>query len=704
MLSTVKICYLIGGSNMSKKVLIIIIAFTMLFPITELNTFANASTGEISEGEASIIYRNVTVYAPAVASTESGYVGVISTITVTIQSNGDGRVFVDTLPLTQVDMQGSARLAVKVASALVENDKNSDIDPSSFDYFFVVRTNSPVIGGPSAGAVMTVATVALLENWTLDDKTVMTGMINPDGSTGPIGGIPQKIDAANSVGATRFLIPKGQGTYTELQGWNIVTKSVYDYAWDNYGITVFEVGEINEAIENFTGYTFSYEGSNIEITTEDYIKSMKPLATRLLEDAEDLYNNASKNFENCTVSDDFPNYYRSEINKNLENAKTALEESEDWYDRHLYYTSTSKSFQSLISSRYVLYTCDYFDSGDNEYIQNLLVDVDNLYTTSSNLAKNAEIVDYISLQTIGAAQTRATEAKSYLDNAKNSNLYYVSDVLDFLYDIAFVVERCNSISWWIGIGDHFNKTGEITESNVVSIALEYIDEAQQSITYSNVILNEISGGSSSSSNYLTSAEVLLETARDDLDNGFPAAAFFESLEALVKANLALEIIGTNAENRIDFASEKASSSISKSRKQGIEPVLAVSYYEYAESLSNESDFGSAIIYYKYSGMIAGAVSFANASGGIFVSNYVGSPEVRSKYNLNSLIIIYFALIIGLLAGTGIGLIVGSLVGSKYKQKKPPIKYPPKTFDYGQRHYYPNNQVPRSMRDYYKKNK
>jgi len=87
-------------------------------------SFAESTPGQIYENSEMLSFRNVTVYAPAVAQTESGNVGVISTITVTIQSHGSGRVFVDTLPLAQVDMQGSARLAVKVASALVENDKN----------------------------------------------------------------------------------------------------------------------------------------------------------------------------------------------------------------------------------------------------------------------------------------------------------------------------------------------------------------------------------------------------------------------------------------------------------------------------------------------------------------------------------------------------------------------------------------------------
>ncbi len=158
---------------MIKKIFLISITFLVI--LSSFFQYSNAtSTGQIYEGEISLSYRNVTVYAPAVASTDEGYVGVISTITVTIQNIGSGRVFVDTLPLTQIDMQGSARLAVKVASALVKNDDKCEINPSEYDFFFVVRTSAPIIGGPSAGAIMTVAVTSLLQNWTIDDKTVMT--------------------------------------------------------------------------------------------------------------------------------------------------------------------------------------------------------------------------------------------------------------------------------------------------------------------------------------------------------------------------------------------------------------------------------------------------------------------------------------------------------------------------------------------------
>jgi len=703
-----------------KKLVFIIAIVAIICPSCTQFTVATSNPGQIYEGDESIIYRNVTVYAPAVASTENGYVGVISTITVTIQSNGSGRVFVDTLPLTQVDMQGSARLAVKVASALVKNDENCDVDPSKFDYFFVVRTSSPVIGGPSAGGIMTVATISLLENWEMDNRTVMTGMINPDGSIGPIGGIPQKIDAANSVGATHFLIPKGQGTYTEMvattvNGWittvKPVTRNIADYAMDNYGITVTEVADVNEALNNFTGYSFLFDETVDNITTEDYIKAIKPLASNLLENATKKYENAKSKIENTSIPNNYPTYYKDDLFGSLKVAEENLKKSEETYENETYYTSTSESFQSLIYSRFILYTCEYWDPENDTFMQDLLNDAKTKYTEAAALARNAEISGYISLQTVGAAQLRATEAKERLDSAEsmyNSGLYYYSEVLDFLYNIAFIFERSNSIGWWINIGSNFNETGELNKNTLDDLALEYIEEAQQATIYSSIILNEIGSSAGDSSNYLSLAEDLLTSARNNLENDYPALAFFEALEATVRANLAIELIGFEPKDKIEIASESANNNIAKSRNQGIEPVLAVSYYEFAESLANDSVYDSALLYFRYGGMIAGALGLTEFTGGTS-SRYIGAPDIYETSTLKLLlenmgIVISIAILIGI-AGVGVGMIISGIVlNTKGKQRKEPEK---RIYEYEESKSYPpfpNDDIPRSIKDYYKKQK
>lgn len=686
---------------MKKKLLPIFVTFTLF--VLSFSSYSTATiTGEIQEGEISLNYRNVTVYAPAVARTESGYTGVISTITVTIQDNGSGRVFVDTLPLTQIDMQGSARLAVKVADTLVKNDKNCSVNPYDYDYFFVVRTSSPIIGGPSAGAVMTVATIALLENWPMNNWTVMTGMINPDGSIGPIGGIVQKIDAAASVGATRFIIPKGQGTYTEIvtettvEGnvRTIVTRSlvryVADYALEKYGMEVVEVEDINEAVRYFTGYNFSVLASDGNITTENYTDSMKPLASTLLEEAEGLFNNASELLDNTTISNYYPTYYRSQITDILDTAEEILEESKNWYEEGLYYSSTTKSFQSLINSRTVFYACEYYNSVEKEqYISALLNEVSSFYENESVKARSADIEGIISLQCVGAAQARASEAETFLSEAEAAYNAYTYDFLGVLYKIAFAMERSRSVGWWIGFSSYFNDTGTVDTTVLENLATEYIEDAQQATVYSSVILQEIGEVTGILADYLSSAEELLSSARENLKKDYPAAALFEALNALVKANLAIEMIDTNAVDKIDRARDSASSRISESRNRGMEPILAVSYYELGQVLANESNFDDALVYYKYSGIIAGALGFTNFSSySASTSRFVGVPEINLEGRWwfgHPEFFFYFALV-GLLGGLGLGLITGNL----YLKKKKKEEY--------------DSWRPRSIEDYYKKHK
>ena len=703
-----------------KKSVLIVAIIIILSPSFSQFSYATNNPGEIYEGDESIIYRNVTVYAPAVASTADGYVGVISTVTVTIQSNGSGRVFVDTLPLTEVDMQGSARLAVKVASALVKNDENSDINPSEFDYFFVVRTSSPVIGGPSAGGIMTVATISLLEGWEMDSRTVMTGMINPDGSIGPIGGIPQKIDAAYSVGANHFLIPKGQGTYTEMvattvNGWvttvKPVTRNIADYAMENYGMTVTEVADINEALANFTGYNFMFNETETVVTTDDYLNAIKPLASTLLESARREYKNASMKIENTSIPNNYPNYYRQDLFDSLNVAKENLEKSEEAYENKTYYTSTSESFQSIIYSRFIVYTCDYWNTDNDTYLQDLLNTVKNKYIDAADLARNAEINGYITLQTVGAAQRRATEAKEQLDSAENmynNGLFLYTQVLDYLYKIAFIYERCNSIGWWIGIGSNFNETGELDKDNLDDLALEYIEEAQQATIYSSIIIGEIGSSAGDSANYLNLAEDLLVSARQDLENDYPALAFFEALEATVRANLAIETIGFEPSEKIDLARESSNNNIARSRQQGIEPVIAVSYYEFAESLANDSEYDSALLYFRYGGMIAGALGLTEYSGGTS-SRYIGVTEIFEPSGFNTLLQnIGIVISIAVLAGA-LGIIIGIIIAvatmkKEGKQRNGSKKQAVENRNIQSNPYLRENEIPRSIKDYYKKQK
>jgi Lon-like protease len=85
-----------------------------------------------------------------------------------------------------------------------------------------IRIESGDIGGPSAGLMWSLGLDDLLTPGDLTGGKVVagTGTIDPQGKVGPIGGIGDKVVAAQSVGAEVFLVPKAnlQGAQAASDG------------------------------------------------------------------------------------------------------------------------------------------------------------------------------------------------------------------------------------------------------------------------------------------------------------------------------------------------------------------------------------------------------------------------------------------------------------------------------------------------------
>ncbi|MEM4225028.1 MAG: S16 family serine protease [Desulfurococcaceae archaeon] len=196
------------------------------------------------------------MYAPAVSS---GGQGVLSKITLAVAYPGEGRVFFSALPYTEVETQGAARIAAYIASLV------AGVDFYDYDYYVLVESKVPLVGGPSAGALMTIGLASLLLNTELYGNVTITGMINPDGTIGPVGGLKEKLEAVASSGFKVFLIPRGQRTYTypvytERRIGRVVIREVTYRSIDlveygkSLGVEVLGVGDIAEALYYFTGY------------------------------------------------------------------------------------------------------------------------------------------------------------------------------------------------------------------------------------------------------------------------------------------------------------------------------------------------------------------------------------------------------------------------------------------------------------------
>ena len=238
--------------------------------------------------------KTIELQAPAVTS---GGAGAVINITVGVAYPGIGRLFFSALPFTELDTQAAARTAAWVASTL------AGVEFNRYDYFVAVQSDTPIIGGPSAGALMTIGFLSILLNIDLRRDVAITGMINPDATIGPVGGLKEKLEAVAMEGYRVFLIPKGQRIYRypvvveEKHFFIIVRRIVYksidlvEYG-EKLGVEVYEVGSIVEALEFFSSHTlqecsFPVESSNLLSTNVDQV------LVELLSNASSTLNTAS---------------------------------------------------------------------------------------------------------------------------------------------------------------------------------------------------------------------------------------------------------------------------------------------------------------------------------------------------------------------------------------------------------------------------
>ena len=195
------------------------------------------------------------IYLPAV---DNNGKGVVTKLTVESKP-GEGRVLtnIDKL-LFWVDTQQSIQTAKTVAEDM------SGINGNQYDLIYSIEgDNTTIVGGPSAGAALTIATIAVLENKTLNKNVMITGTIEPDGSIGQVGGVLEKAKAAKDIGTTLFLVPQQEGQFNYLkpvqscynEGGFVVCQTSYEKESVNIGadsgIVVREVGTIKDALPYF---------------------------------------------------------------------------------------------------------------------------------------------------------------------------------------------------------------------------------------------------------------------------------------------------------------------------------------------------------------------------------------------------------------------------------------------------------------------
>ena len=191
---------------------------------------------------------------------ETQYQGTVMNIKVDIR-DGTGLVLVNTETPTGVDFQTSAKTAVKVAQ------EYTSASLSNKDVIFSITSKNEnelqAVDGPSAGMAMTVLLVMEIQDKPINDKILLTGTIQQDGTMGPIGGAAEKADAAGKYGATTFIVPKGQAIVQvqecqESQQGPFMYKSCKSEAKplspmteEKYGMKVVEASDLKSVLNYF---------------------------------------------------------------------------------------------------------------------------------------------------------------------------------------------------------------------------------------------------------------------------------------------------------------------------------------------------------------------------------------------------------------------------------------------------------------------
>ncbi|RLI86253.1 MAG: serine protease-like protein [Archaeoglobales archaeon] len=519
----------------------------------------------------------VTIKAVAVRSGAEPQ-GAVINITV-IVTPGNGKVFVSTIPYTEIDMQGSAQLAALTACDLL------GVDFMCHDFFYIIEADAPIVGGPSAGGVMCVATIAALKNLSIKNDVFMTGMIYPDGFIGPVGGIPYKLEAAANNGAKYFLIPKGQrvvyvqekkeeriGPFIRI---SIVTKpvDVVEYG-KQLGVDVVEVETVEQALAYYTGYTI--EKPKLTFNLTKYSNIMLRLADKMKGDATSLFEQVKK-----IAKDD-----------EIERIQKIIDEAEENYKEGNYYTSTSKYFVAKIEMRYLLYKHTITNDEElSDEFDRIEKDIENL----EEYLKNSNSIGVESFQLYGAAEERVSLAEEYLKKAEMSTNR--DKALEYL---AYARERVESARVWLSLLSTIKEDVPIGRDELKRRSQLYLSQAESMIVYAKTI-----GGQP---DLIDEASDDVTVAKTQLDEGMYCGAAISSMEAITKASLSIELIGVEytragrglIEAKVETAKKSAESAISE-LEQFVTPILPVAYYEFAKT--NEETIAK-LAYYKLSERIA----------------------------------------------------------------------------------------------------
>ena len=496
----------------------------------------------------------------AVSEQDNGnFTGSVATLSLEIKP-GVGRVFIDLQPASKLDTQFSTKFANRMACNYI------NFDCSRYDFFYTIRANSAIIGGPSASTAVSLLTIASLLDLNYDNTMTITGNINSGYLVGHVGGVKAKITAAHDVKLTKVLIPLGERYYKEKDN---ITTDLVEYG-DEIGIKVVEVGTLDEASLEFFGKDLRTYNDELVID-EKYTLIMKNLSDILCERAEKL--------KDSLINE--KNLSKEQILE-FELAENLTKQAEQADNDSFYYAKASFCYGANVH-----YSTLFLSLNDvsDEYLQKTPIKTSRL----DKITDNRSIHTINDLQAYMIVKERIIQGSEFLEKAiKAKNK---SSKIEVNENIAFAIERLNSAIAWSEFFDIGGKEYNIKESSLKDSCINKLSETEEQFQYLQL----------SFESPLTGVRNKLNEVHNEYNNQNYALCLYKASLIKAEINSILSSLGVSKDNADAFFEKKfeaARRAITDQQSKGIFPILGYSYYEYAQSLKDTDQY-STLLYLEY---------------------------------------------------------------------------------------------------------
>lgn len=487
--------------------------------------------------------------------TSEGEAGGTADLYLTVQP-GNGAIFIDSFPLTRIDTQSSVRYANRIACDLIQEDC------SRYDFFYTIRANSAIVGGPSAGAAITVLTVAVLDNQPIDQDAAMTGTINSGGIIGPVAGVGAKVNGAEHAGITKVLIPSltapeeifGNGTNLSNASLAAQPGLIRELSTDK--VSVIGVATVEDALLEFTGKNYSKELEPLAVP-QSYTEHMERIAvdicgrSSLLESRiaeRGLEYNDTNNYTTRIEQSGSRDYSRASLcfSKNIE-------------------LSTALLANTSVEERYDLY-------------RQLRVQAQEL----DNSVRNTTISTISDLETYAIVKERLMEAQQILDEVNATDPDHAQ--------LAYSQERLLSAASWSTFFGIAGEELELDQLHLQRACLAKLAEADERINYVKLYAPSVT----------LESERLLALAQEHSTTE-PVLCIFSASKAKAQANLLANAISVDKSGVDALVSQKLGAAgvvLRKQQEKGFFPILGYSYVQYASDLRTVNPY-SALSFSEY---------------------------------------------------------------------------------------------------------